>query len=82
MGEQNYHWITIGLASRLVGIPVKNLRYLHDRGYVPVTWIEVGDRRVRVYNEATIERLKQIAALIKDGYPPSVAARKTAEAAP
>lgn len=74
MAEQ--HYVSIGEASKLVGLHLRTLRYLDVRGYVQVGWMKVGDQRVRVYDADAISRLKQIAALMEQGFPPRVAAAK------
>ena len=63
----------------LAGLQIKTLRYLHARGYVEATWMQVGEYRIRVYSAAAIARLKRIAVYMQAGFPPRVAAAKVSQ---
>lgn len=69
--------ISISEAAKLSGLSPRRLRHLEEYGYIAPGWQEVGGgRRIRVYDEATIQRLKAMADLIRQGFPPRVAAEK------
>jgi DNA-binding transcriptional MerR regulator len=69
--------ISIGEAARLCGLSPRRLRHLEEYGYMSPGWHDVGGgRKIRVYDEAAISRLQRIADLMKQGFPPRVAAEK------
>ena len=67
---------TISEACKSAGLQIRTLRYLHERGYLQATWLELGGQRVRVYDDVAVERIGRISALLREGFPPRIAAGK------
>lgn len=75
--------VTIGTAARLTGLSPRKLRYLEEAGYVtPFLLATPGGRRLRGYDGTTLDRLRRLAELLAQGFPPRVAAAKMATAYP
>ena len=72
--------ITIGEAAKLSGLSPRRLRHLEEYGYLSPAWQDVGSgRKIRIYDEAAVLQLRRIADLMRQGFPPRVAAEKAGE---